>query len=97
MVNAEIFVNGRRVQTFYVKGKLRGKISALSGTLRGEIAAKFNSLKGRRIGADVDLRGLPKGTFFVRIIAITDSGRVIQGKRKYRTCAPKLRGGKPKL
>ena len=31
VVNAEIFVNGRRVQTFYVKGKLRGKISALSG------------------------------------------------------------------
>jgi hypothetical protein len=97
VVNAEIFVNGRRVQTYYVNGKLRGRISMLARSLAGEIAAKFNSLKGRRIGANVDLRGLPKGTVFVRIIAITDSGSVIQGKRKYHTCVPKRRGGNPKL
>jgi hypothetical protein len=63
VVDAVIFVNGRRVRT----------------------------LRGRRIGAYVDLRGLPKGTFTVRIVAILSDGRTIRGTRKYRTCVPGAR------
>jgi hypothetical protein len=48
--------------------------------------------KGRRLTARVDLRGLPKGRFRVRITVILSDGRVITGTRKYRTCSRKRRG-----
>ncbi|MBJ7519090.1 MAG: hypothetical protein JHC84_05280 [Solirubrobacteraceae bacterium] len=48
-------------------------------------------------GTIVDLRGLPKGTFKVRITALLATGRTIKGARTYRTCRGKLTGGKPKL
>jgi hypothetical protein len=48
--------------------------------------------QGARLTAPVDLRRLPKGRFTVRISALTDDGRAIVGKRRYRTCAGK---GKP--
>jgi hypothetical protein len=48
-------------------------------------------LSGSRVTAPVDLRGLPKGRYKVKIAATTTSGRVIQGTRRYRTCAPKRR------
>jgi hypothetical protein len=48
-------------------------------------------------GTIVDLRGLVKGRFPVRITALTTTGKTIKGTRHYRTCAGKLRGGKPKL
>jgi hypothetical protein len=44
-------------------------------------------LVGRRLTAPVDLRNLPKGRYTVKIVATTASGRVIQGTRRYRTCA----------
>lgn len=34
----------------------------------------------------VDLRGLPKGTFKVKIVVVTSTGRVLQSTRRYRTC-----------
>jgi hypothetical protein len=46
---------------------------------------------GTRLTAPVDLRGLPKGRYTVKIAATTATGRVIQGTRKYRTCVPKRR------
>jgi hypothetical protein len=45
--------------------------------------------KGRRLTAPVDLRGLPRGRFTVRISARTWDGRTITGTRRYRTCAPR--------
>ena len=48
-------------------------------------------------GTIVDLRGLPRGRFAVRITALTTTGRTIRGTRRYRTCAGKLRGGRPPL
>lgn len=48
-------------------------------------------------GTNVDLRGFPKGTFVVRITALTATGKTIRGTRKYRTCRARLRGGIPKL
>jgi hypothetical protein len=46
-------------------------------------------LAGRRLTAPVNLRGLPTGRYTVKIVAKTASGRVIQGTRRYRTCARK--------
>jgi hypothetical protein len=48
-------------------------------------------------GTIVDLRGLPRGRFAVRITALTSTGRAIRGTRRYRTCAGRLRGGRPPL
>jgi hypothetical protein len=48
-------------------------------------------------GTIVDLRGLPRGRFSVRITALTTTGKTIKGTRKYRTCRGRLRGGKPPL
>ena len=39
-----------------------------------------------RITAPVNLRGLPKGRYTVAIRAVTATGKVIRGKRTYRTC-----------
>jgi hypothetical protein len=44
-----------------------------------------------RLTATVDLRGLPRGRFVVRIVATTQSRRTLTGTRRYRTCAPKRR------
>ena len=44
---------------------------------------------GKRLTAPVDLRNLPKGRYSVRIAATTASNRVVQGTRRYRTCAPR--------
>lgn len=55
-------------------------------------------LKGRRLRAPVNLRGLPKGRWTVRIRVVTAAGRVLTGTRRYRTCVPKRRGGRtPRL
>jgi len=56
-------------------------------------------LRGRsRLTAGVNLRGLPKGRFTVKIIVITTKGEVIQGTRRYRTCTKKLPSGRrPRL
>jgi hypothetical protein len=54
-------------------------------------------LRARPWGTIVDLRGLAKGQFSVRITALTTTARTIKGTRKYRTCRGKLRGGRPRL
>lgn len=45
-------------------------------------------VRGERLTARVDLRGLPKGRYKVRIVAKTVLGRTMKGTRKYRTCVP---------
>jgi hypothetical protein len=44
---------------------------------------------GRRTTAPVDLRGLPKGKFKVRVRVRASNGRTYKSSRTYRTCAPK--------
>ena len=41
-----------------------------------------------RLRAVVNLRGLPKGRFKVRISLVLDDGRRVKGTRTYRTCVP---------
>jgi hypothetical protein len=48
-------------------------------------------VRGRRLTAPVDLRGLPRGRFTVRIVLRTAAGQQIAGSRRYRTCTPKRR------
>jgi hypothetical protein len=48
---------------------------------------KRKTFRGGSHAAHVDLRGLPKGTFKVRIIVIATDGRVLRGTRTYHTCA----------
>jgi hypothetical protein len=52
---------------------------------------------GTRLRSTVDLRKLPKGRFTVSIELKLADGHVVKGQRKYRTCAPKARGGRPKV
>jgi hypothetical protein len=46
--------------------------------------------RGGRFSAPIDLRGLPAGTFPVKITVITTTGTIIAGTRTYRTCRRKL-------
>ena len=46
-------------------------------------------LRGRRLRARVVLTGLPRGTFVVRIVGVTASGRHVSETRTYRTCRPR--------
>jgi len=39
----------------------------------------------------VDLRGLPKGRYTVRVVVTTTRGKRIVSTRRYRTCIPKAR------
>ena len=72
--------------TIFVRGR------RVSVTSRGR---RYRTLRGRLLRAAVNLRGLPKGTFTVRIEAVTRSGKRLVDLRRYRTCAVK-RTTKPK-
>jgi hypothetical protein len=55
-------------------------------------------LRNGRWTATVDLRGLRKGRYAVRIVVRTVSGKTLTGKRRYGTCGGKRRrGGVPEL
>ena len=56
-------------------------------------------VRGVRDTATVDLRGLPKGRFKVRITVTLADGRKVRSTRAYRTCAkrpstPKKKGAR---
>jgi hypothetical protein len=55
-------------------------------------------VKHGRFDATVDLTGLPKGRYLVKIVVITTTGRRLTGVRAYHACAATpLPGGKPPL
>ncbi len=84
--SATVTVNGRRVPV-YVYAERRRRIT--------EIGARY--LNVRRFRAFVDLRGLGKGRYAVKITATTTDGRTLRSTRRYRTCAGGLKGGLPPL
>ena len=51
-------------------------------------------VRGARLRAAVDLRGLPRGTFVVRVVAVTTRGRRLTDTRRYHTCIPGHRHGR---
>jgi hypothetical protein len=52
-------------------------------------------VRGKRLKAPVRLRGLPKGTFKVKITVRLRNGKKISGTRTYHTCRPSLPGDGP--
>ncbi len=65
------------------------KLAKVTVSLNGKL---IRTVRGKRITAKVDLRGLPKGRFKVKIVVTTVDGRKVTGTRRYRTCVPKKRG-----
>jgi hypothetical protein len=89
--------NRRCVSRRFFRIKLRRRFQPAIVAVTVRLRSVTRVLRRRPWGTIVDLRGLPKGRFTVRITALTRSGRTIRGTRKYRTCRGKLRGGRPKL
>ncbi len=50
---------------------------------------KVKTVTGKKVTAPVDLRGLPKGKFTVKITMTTVSGKTLTQTRTYKTCVPK--------
>ena len=55
---------------------------------------RVRTLRGSRLRARVDLRGLPRGRFVVRVVGRTSSGRTVVRQRAYRTCVRASRSGR---
>ena len=73
---------------------VRPKDTALVSAVVRVNGKTVRTVKGVRITAPVDLKGLPKGRFTVKITAKTADGRTVTGTRKYRTCAVKRKGSR---
>jgi hypothetical protein len=76
----------RRKFTIRLKRPAGTKLVSAVVTVNGK---KVKTVKGSRLTAPVDLRGLPKGRFTVKITATLSDGRKVSSTRKYKTCAPK--------
>jgi hypothetical protein len=73
--------------------KIQTALVFLNGKKIRTFKAKF--FRKLRTAARVNLRGLPKGTFVVRIVVLTTKGETLKGKRKYRTCTKKRKSKRP--
>jgi hypothetical protein len=72
--------------------KVRGeKVVSAKVFVKGK---RVKTVKGKQLTVAIDLRGLPKGKFVVRIVVTTVSGKRYSGKRTYRTCTGRRKGGK---
>jgi hypothetical protein len=72
-------------RSFRIRLKAPKGVKLASATVRvnGKLV---KTVKGKRLTAPVDLRGLPKGTFTVKVEARTTDGRTVGDSRRYRTC-----------
>ena len=84
---ALVFVNGKRVPVYVYRERRRIRVT--------RIGAVYLNVK--RFRAFVDLRGLARGTYRVRVRVVTSNAEVRSNTRRYRTCRGKLRGGIPRL
>jgi hypothetical protein len=84
---ATVAVNNKPVKV-YVYSTRRARVSRIGSIY-------LNST--RRFRAFVDLRGLVKGTYRVRVSAVTTRNQIRTNFRTYRTCARKLAGSIPRL
>jgi hypothetical protein len=89
--------NSRCVSRRSFRIKLRKRYWPVIAAVTVKMPRTTRVLRRRPWGTIVDLRGLPRGRFKVRITALTSTARTIRGTRTYRTCSGKLRGGRPKL
>jgi hypothetical protein len=85
---ASVYVNGKRVKV-YTRVSRRW---TLTSRPRGKV------LNVKSFRAWVDLRGLVRGLYKVKIVVVATDGRVVTGTRRYHTCGKKpLLGTVPKL
>ena len=84
---ATVVVNRRKVRVYVRTVKRWIRTGRPSGKL----------LNVRVFKAYVDLRGLAKGRYTVKIIVVATNGKVITGSRAYRTCTRRLKGTVPRL
>jgi hypothetical protein len=83
-------VSGRRFKIHL--RKVRGeRIVSARVFVKGK---RVKTVKGKQITAAIDLRGLPKGKFVVRVVVTTVTGKRYAGKRTYRTCSARKKAGK---
>lgn len=68
----------------------RGVTIAKAAVTVGTRKLRVRKVSGRFV-ATVDLRGLPRGRFTVKIRIVTARGSTLRGSRRYRTCAPRRR------
>jgi hypothetical protein len=79
----------RRKFTIRLRRAPRGdRIRSAVVTVNGKRA---RVVRGKRLRAAISLRGLPKGTFRVRVTVRTRKGRTLRSARTYRTCVPRRR------
>lgn len=88
--SAKACVSRRRLRIRLVRPKTTALVSAV--VLVNGKAVK--TVKRARITAPIDLVGLPKGRFTVKLKATTADGRTVTGTRKYRTCTVKRKGSR---
>ena len=81
----------------YFRIKVRKKFWPILVGVTIKMPKTTRVLRKKPWGTIVDLRGLPRGRFEVKITALTTTAKTIKGSRHYRTCAGKLKGGKPPL
>ncbi len=63
----------------------RGRIVSARVYVNGK---RVRVVRGKRLRARINLRGLPKGRYTVRVVVVTSTGRRITERRRYRTCSP---------
>src|SRR5262249_16868097 len=68
------------------KGFTSGKARVTVNGKRRKVLSRKSFKRGRH-AAVVDLRGLPKGTFKLKITVVSTDGRTVSGTRTYHTCA----------
>ena len=66
----------------------RGRIRTARVYVDGK---RVKVLRGRRLRSRVNLRGLPRGRYTVRVVVTTTLGRRYVSTRRYRTCVPRRR------
>lgn len=82
-------------RSFKIKLRNRGqKVVKATVIVNGK---RVQVLKGKRLTSRVNLRGLPKGRYSVRIKLELADGKTISGVRRYFTCRPGRRSGPPKV
>jgi hypothetical protein len=89
--------NRRCVSKRYFRIRLRKKYWPIFVGATIKMPKTTRVLTKRPWGTIVDLRGLPRGRFVVKIAALTTTGKTLKGKRAYRTCRGRLKGGRPPL
>jgi len=92
--NAKTCLSARRFK-IHIRNAQYDPFKTVSVTLRGRKVAV--ALHGQTYIATINLKGLPRGAFTVKIKATTFRGNRVAGSRRYHTCTKKKpRKSKPK-